>query len=218
MVRIIKNSKQILIIMICIAISISIILTKTIYFYSKVSFHVAMKHNIISSKEAMLWLPKSIAVDNEGNIYISVDKKVNVYDKSGVFIRSYNIQVDGEALISIDDDNKLIVASSRGAVFKYSIDGQFIEYEKDEIISNYRSIKSRRKIVTLDDGSEYRLSSYFGYSKVVLVNQDGSEVDIVKISFYEWVLKILFVISILVIWICLYSLFFSKSGSDLGYK
>ena len=205
-----KKRKRNLIIVETIIVIMILIIIK-VYYYSHISFHVPMKKNIKSSSEGIFISPKSISV-NDNNIYIVMERKINVYDMKGKFIKSYDIQIDGHFDVDITSSGDILIESTREGKFIYNNQGEYIGSELEDTNKSYS--RNGNKSIIINNGDRYKLSNILGYTKVQLINKDGQTYTILKIKMSQWILKLLNVISIIILALNFYRFL----NSDIKFK
>ncbi len=106
---------------------------------------------------------QGIAVDSLDNIYLGLGifGKVQIYDKNGNFIKSWDVQSNGGAFyIGISEDDNIAIYSVRADEKNiYDKNGNILSQSKFEI--DYLKFEKSAKIFTSKKGNKYEISGWF---------------------------------------------------------
>lgn len=155
-------------------------------FFLKIDIHAqdgSYINDYNAKKESNLFLVREIDVDSLGNIYISTDYNINVYNSSGEFLHAlevrgakfYNVIIDDKDNVHIlIEDKKIIILDNKGILI-----------EKQDVTNNEslrREFKKNILIAKDKDNNFYRLSDIPGFTKVTKITPDGKKTVVVKIK------------------------------------
>lgn len=153
------------------------------------TFSTDMKTN----RKSLMWSPRGLEIDAEGNIYISTMSNINIYNSYGEFIYAIQVDTSGSYEMMFQDDGNLNIAIARGEfTYVYSKDGILLDKDEKMGYETYVNYHKNNKVKFDNNGNKYVLSNPFGYTKVTRTMTNGTKSVVYRIPFIEWLVKLLF--------------------------
>lgn len=142
--------------------------------------------------------PQGIAMDSQNNLYIGAGDYIMCCNEAGDFLHSYYIRTLGSYCFTIDENDNIVAAISRADCIKiYDQNGQLINKLDDSDGKMYSEIEKDSWYIESADGFSYKLTNWFGYTKVVRVN-DGKVMY--RIPFNLYLVKIFIPLAFVSFW------------------
>jgi hypothetical protein len=130
----------------------------------------------------------AVTADLDGRVYVGLDfyQRVQQYDADGNFLRGWQLDAATKSFrLTVDEQGRLVAATSRGNNHIYSPDGGILESRPDNGEMYNDLADSARHGIVGADGSTYRLESRFVSPRVVRIDRDGTTQTVVSQPRYK---------------------------------
>ena len=181
-----KNGEKIRLIIVIICSILFLVFASfiVVHMYLSLKSGEIPRDSVKTEREPWYISPEGVGIDSENNIYLGVDDYIMCFDEKGNYLHSYNIHTAGSFRFEISDDDNMVVAIVRADTIKiYNMEGQLLEKYDDVNAKEQQRLSAKSNYAENSSGIGYKLSNWFGYTKVIRVN-DGKVMYRIPLNLY----------------------------------